>query len=103
MIRLSTMRSQIRTVADRWRSQYHLSEHDWAHKNQKALDAIDKETATRRNIEKIIGNNAWVVPKTCNGCGGKFAVTIAIDDDDYHTMHICQECIGQAAEMINLP
>ena len=109
MMEVITIRSQIRTVAQRWRAQY--GGYAWASDEgkqhvQRQLDAVDKETATPALIASIIGNDSWVKPIECDECGVESETVILIGEKpDYEsrTAYLCPACITRAAAALAHP
>lgn len=93
-----TLRSQVRTVADRWADQYRY----WDHDAEKvaigaALRALDPETATPDDVAIIIGNRSWACPTECDGCGEAFDAVVRVGEEpDYRTCVLCIGCVRAA-------
>ena len=104
---LITERTKVRTVADRWRSQYSDGgpEYDREGKIQIRLDALDTETATAADVEKLIGNSSWCWPSTCDECGDTTYVAVMVGEEpDYEsrTAVLCPGCVSAAMALIAL-
>lgn len=103
-MKIETMREQVRAVAQRWRNQYG-NDPKWSDRQQiqKKLDALNVEKATRKDVEKIIGNGAWVCPPTCDECGKSTwkAVEVGAEPDyDSRTATICIHCLRKAVALV---
>lgn len=69
----------------------------------KELLALDPETATRSEVNKIIGNGAWVSEVTCGECGKQTWDIVEIGEEpDYEsaTAYICIDCLKKAVNLI---
>ena len=100
-MKLVTERSLIRNVHERWLSQYPNPQGDRLRVLLELTD-LDRETATAKDVEKIIGNDTWVMPNTCDECGARGKPVVQIcEEPDYetHTAWICQACIERALRM----
>ena len=67
---LHTERSMIQRVAARWRGQYGSDARSNPSQYAKCdlLDALDPETATKAEVDAIIGNGSWTSPEDCSEC-----------------------------------
>ena len=100
---LQDERSQLRTVAQRWRKAYSMS--PWAADADKqdigkALAALDAETATAEDVARIIGNRTWVGPKTCHECGAETWATVEVGQEDCETATVCADCLRAALRLL---
>lgn len=98
-MKLLTMRSQIRDVAKEWNSQYAIGATDEQKEIGKQLVALNKETASDKAVEKIIGNKSWVEKKLCDECGKSSWETVRLGEEpDYEsrTATICKRCLQKA-------
>ncbi len=101
-------RAQVRAVAAAWRRQYPPNSDymtvdgnpdDVLH----ALEALDVETATAKDVAKIIGNGSWVEPKECHECSvTSWNVVQVGQEPDYEsaTAQICGKCLRKALALI---
>lgn len=101
----NTERDQVRTVAGRWRSVYGecaVRPKD-ALQIQCALDALDVESASAADVERIIGNGSWVCADICDECGARDwnAVTVRDEDSEYvdSGAALCTACLRKALRM----
>lgn len=102
-------RHQVRGVAEHWKSQYRR-DGQWmtgmygdAGEVYEKLVALDPETATGKDVAKIIGNNSWAGPADCHECGEAVARTVEIGQEpDYesHTAQLCEGCLRKALALI---
>lgn len=104
-MKLETMREQVRSVAQRWRTQYSNFSRRSADQQeiQRKLDALDVETATDTDVTEIIGNSSWVEPKYCNECGVRTWDAMELGEIyDYEscTATICIDCLRKAVSLI---
>lgn len=108
MITIFTTREHIRTVADRWRAAYQGADGSWSmyggNRRQKyeALAALDPETATSGDVERIIGNSSWT-HLHCDCCEADVDVVAEIGETpDYEsrTASVCEECLQGALRQI---
>lgn len=98
-MRVITIRSQIREVADRWARQYPGSKEDILVQ----LRALDPEEATAGDVAAIIGNKSWACPQQCNECKDYFPVVVQIGDEpdfESSTAVVCRECLARALAAI---
>lgn len=99
-MKIITIRTQIREVAKRWKLQYGRTRTDIAN----LLEALDVETATAEDVERIIGNGSWVHPIPCDECREKHEIVVQLGEEpDYEssTVNICQECLRKALMLID--
>lgn len=103
-MRLITIRDQIRAVPTRWRRQYQYypPESDKAEIGRK-LDALDLETVSVAEIDRIIGNDSWTELK-CDECEKKVDVLVRLGNDepdyDAHLFDICAGCLRTALSKV---
>lgn len=104
-----TVRTQIRTVAERWHSQYAPldSRANYRQGEQRAiyekLLALDVETATAADVAAIIGNDLWVETPTCEECGKKKPAVVILGGlwtDDGRGEGICLSCVTKAGQLL---
>ena len=101
-IEVFTERGMIRTVAERWLKQYRGYERDpaWPLRDVgERLAALDLETATKEQVDAIIGNSSWTNIH-CDNCGqrGLKAGVQVGQTADYEsaTAVLCLECCERA-------
>lgn len=99
------MRSQVRSVAQRWREQYGGACNHGIDKQaiQRRLDALDVETATDADVTKAIGNSSWVGPPKCDECGVTTWDAVELGEPpDYesNTATICIDCLRKAVALV---
>lgn len=98
----------VKRVAAAWKEQYKHGQ-KWgeclggsAHTVYKRLLALDPATATREDIETIIGNDSWT-KFTCDGCSGEVELAVRVGmapDYDSSTATLCAECVVLAAAVL---
>jgi hypothetical protein len=103
-MKLITERSEIRTVAKRWRAQYIAAFDRSPDKKQIAikLDELDPETATAADVARIIGNKSWV-ETVCDECGARGVDVVEMGQEpDYEscTAHVCGDCLAKALRLL---
>jgi hypothetical protein len=100
-MKLLTERVLIREVAQRWTEQYA----DWPHDKEKQeigrkLRAMDAETATAADVEKIIGNGSWTRIDHCDECrASNLPVAVRLAEDTSSTADICLPCLRKAVKL----
>jgi hypothetical protein len=90
-----TTRDRIRSVADRWAQQYP----DDGDARRAKLATLDKDNATAKDVEKIIGNASWT-RLGCDECGKEVGTVVQLGEEpDYEssTADVCLECLHKAA------
>ena len=106
-ISLITIRDRIRGVAEAWREQYYNShggtvevwdtlfvgeQRDREATHQELL-ALNTETATEDDVERIIGNRTWTT-LTCSICGERVPVIVRFGvEGEYGCAEVCKECV----------
>ena len=104
---VDTLRHQVRTVADRWEKQYGHGRYGQDKLAILAkLRALDVETATALDVEKIIGNGAWVGPPMCHECQRNTYDAVELGEPpDYEsaTATICRGCLVRALGLLTTP
>lgn len=85
-------REMIRTVVARWDRQYP----EGRTKESAALHALDNNTATSEQVEKIIGNQSWT-KHICDECGEYAIPVIRFGKYSESNFVLCGPCIGKAA------
>lgn len=111
---ITTQRDMIRSVAERWRTQYSpMSKWDtlrttFGHPAEIAakLDKLDGDTATPTDVEIIIGNGSWT-RLTCNQCGRNCQSVftfITLESVETNSFSVCAQCLSEAAlQLPNMP
>ncbi len=104
-----TTRGQIRTVLERW---YQTYRHDienppkWSPLDKEAvhigLCAMNPETATADEINRIIGNTGWI-DITCTECRKDVerALEVYPNDGESAATYLCRECLARARDMMD--
>lgn len=103
MIKLITRRDRILKVAERWREQY--CEEDlmrWKDKRTKLdkLMSIDLSTASRKQIDKIIGNGSWT-EIGCYQCDNDVDKAVEITDIYDNKILLCEICLTICYNLIS--
>ena len=96
-------RTQIREVSARWNAQY-PSPDKGKTVIGKALELIDKETATAKDIKAIIGNDSWTGVPACNECGEYVNEVVRVGEEpnyESNTAHICKGCAEKALSLFH--
>ena len=104
-MKVITVRSLIRDVADRWDRQYPPG-HKYTAPDKAAigvrLRALDAETATAAEVDATIGNSSWTDTPRCDDCGARgLAVVVQMGEPpDYEssTSSLCVPCLRAAME-----
>lgn len=114
-MKVLTIRSQIRDVADRWRDQYieYVGRKPrWkecgGQMDSEAiygrLAGLDVETATPDDVKAIIGNGSWIRPVICDECGRTFPALAQFTIDmgyEEAIFELCAECLRQSADVLD--
>lgn len=111
-------RSKIREVADRWKKQYFrtnkqgnsywemIAQYVFDEKGKRSVEAsssliiyeqlllLDPETATKSDVERIIGNNSWTQIR-CDICEKNVTKAVIFCKDC-----VCSKCLERASEML---
>lgn len=110
-------RDMIRSVADRWKTQwrhlgykmdarvYHIGSRMDKSRKQilDELQTLDTETCSKKEVDDIIGNESWTRGDTCNECKRPSDILIQVGEEpDYEsrTASICPECLKAAMSLI---
>ena len=101
-MKLISIRSQIKEVADRWKESY--LGHTWMGQNKKEifdkLKKLDPETATKEDVASIVGNYSWAKEKQCYECGEYFETVIELGETppnyESYTTYLCLGCVKKA-------
>ena len=67
------------------------------------LLALDSETVTGSEVNKIIGNGAWVSETKCDECGKQTWDIVEIGEEldyDSSTARVCLDCLKKAVHLI---
>lgn len=103
--RLLTSRGLIRAVAERWREQYCRTGTWYAEDKRttyEGLSALDLDTASRDEVNRIIGNGSWTSIR-CNGCNQAVETAVEVGDPpDYEsaTVTLCVDCVALAWNLL---
>jgi hypothetical protein len=103
-MKLINERTQIREVSERWTEQYGSSSEANKTIIKKALELIDKETATAKDLKEIIGNDSWTQVERCNECGARALEVVRVGEEpDYesNTAYLCKPCIEKALALFS--
>lgn len=108
-MKVESQRERIRTVAERWRSAWGSETHRRLNPERLALadklEALGLETATKEQVDSVIGNRGWSMPMTCDECSaddGRPVVQLGNEPDyDSNTAWICSACLQQALLLIS--
>lgn len=106
-MKLLSERNQIREVAGSWRDQYFVRKGgEWGKTMYGPTEpvyvgllALDVETATIADVDKIIRVGGWVAPVTCHECGAATWDCVQLGqepDYDSSTASICCGCLRAA-------
>lgn len=103
-MKLITKRDVIKQVAERWQNQYTpFSSHSYDKYNTyKKLLALDLDTATEDDVEKIIGNRSWT-RLSCEQCDKEVDTLVQVGQEpDYEsrTASLCLDCIRAAVALL---
>lgn len=100
-MRLINPRNAIRTVAARWGAQYPTATEGKSFDIAQKLNALNPETATAAEVNKIIGNNSWTTVRCCE-CGEyvESAVEFGRDGDEARLCQLCAKVAGAAAAIL---
>lgn len=101
-MKLITERSLIRGVAQRWREQYPLGRAEKFDEIYCRLAALNAETATAEEIEKIIGNSSWTDVPSCDECGERRGCVVELGEEPDYESRTAQICLGCLHKAINL-
>ena len=69
----------------------------------KSLLNLDLDTATAKDITKIMGNDSWADPTQCDECGEEKEMVVQLGEEpDYEsaTAIICYDCLKAALDLI---
>lgn len=108
MAEILRWQDEMKTVAERWKRQYHSRQHGWGtialgstkeiYDRLKALPDI----ATVANVNAAIGTNGWV-EFWCNECKDYVPVAVQIGaepDCESSTAVLCFRCFDKAAALV---
>ena len=115
-MKIVTTRMQIRDAADRFRLLVNLENGTypntsyWKKRDRdryERLQALDSETATAADVERIVGTKGWVGP-ACDECGREMpGVASFVQEEEcgcgaLSLAHwICADCLRKAADAID--
>lgn len=93
--RLVTTKTQAKTAASRWTTAYVGTTNASHAAITRKLGALGPDPEPEE-IDRIIGNDSWTDPGTCNGCGSRDRQPRVIvgDEPDYEscTATLCEKC-----------
>jgi hypothetical protein len=101
---LITERDLIRNVVKAWRKQYPKGCSVRNDKILYKLECLDRESATSKDVEKIIGNNSWTSIR-CNECYEYTDAAVQLGEEpDYEsaTAMVCKNCLLKAIALIGM-
>lgn len=111
-MKIVTTRMQIRDAADRFRRIFGVYSvpSNWRQRDRtryERLRALDVETATAADVERIVGQKGWVGP-ACDECG-RDVPGVATFDEEYECgcgalsfpHWVCSDCLRKAADAID--
>lgn len=103
-MKIITERMLIRNVPKKWRGTYGGGRYG-ADKLAilGRLDSLDVETATAKDIFKIIGNGSWT-EQECDECKRPKRVLVQLGDEpDYEstTLRLCRPCCKKALALLS--
>ena len=102
-MRVITDRGLIRKVAVRWREQYGNYEGHGPDKAEvgRRLASLDPETATRAEVDGIIGNDTWT-SVDCEECGAMdVRAGVEFGGIDERTVIVCAACLRTAVKAMD--
>jgi hypothetical protein len=97
-MKLYTTRSMIRTVLKRWRHQYPKGSEARFLAVEDKLAALDVETVTANEIERIIGNDSWT-DIHCDECDTYVPAAMELGQEpgyQSNTAMVCLPCLRKA-------
>lgn len=110
-MKLVCERTGVRDVARRWDEQYSHYPPDAKGFSGKLfsvisqeLHALDPETATADDVEKIVGNRTWAGVYWCDECNEKVSAAMQIGaepDYDSATATVCGPCLRKALQKLD--
>ena len=99
-------RTQVRTVAQRWRAQYGAGTYGSDTRRRRMgeeLAALNPETAAASEVAEIVGNGLWVSKQTCDECGAKTWAAVQVGQTpnyESNTATICGSCLRAALRLL---
>jgi len=105
---LITQRDIIRQIASKWSAQYAPFQDyspRWRREGEiklgvfMELTELDKETATKEDVDKIIGNESWTRIK-CDQCKKEVTAVLQVGEPlsyESATANLCQKCVEQVS------
>jgi len=107
MITVTTVRDLIRGVAERWDSHYPIGYSGFEPEKKRAISRkladLDKEKATAKEVEAIIGNSSWT-DLSCNSCrADHLPVIVTVGEEpecESATANLCYSCCVEAWSMM---
>lgn len=100
-------REQVKGIIKKWQAQYGTNKESMRSDKREILegleDLLDVEFSTKEDVERIIGNDAWIRPNECDECGNKsWEPMVEVGEElDYEskTATVCLECLLKAVEL----
>ena len=106
MITVTTVRDLIREVSARWDRQYPANDSlgpKNKHSISRGLAALDKEKATAKDVEAIVGNGSWT-NLDYDSCGANhLPVIVTVGEKpgiETATANLCYSCCMEAWSMM---
>lgn len=100
---LITTRDLIRTSAERWMSTFNQDQPRSVHHLKGArLAALDLETATRDDVQAIVGNDS-LTKLLCCQCGQETDAVVVVGQEidwESRTAELCLSCMRLAANLV---
>ena len=99
-------RTQVRTVAQRWRAQYGAGSYSSDTRMRmvgEELAALDTETAAASEVAEIVGSGSWVSKQTCDECGAETWAAVQVGQPpnyESNTATICGSCLRAALRLL---
>lgn len=101
-MKIRTERSLIKEVVKRWEEQYPKGRESDKQVVLDNLKKLDLEVATKKEVDKIIGNSSWT-EISCSECKKYVGWVIQLGEEpDYEssTVDICKKCFNKAIKLI---
>lgn len=103
-----TTKDKVLSIAERWLKQYRdvifCRKKDWFLVNGKRkaviydeLKRLSLETASREDVDTIIGNSSWTVI-ICDVCSKDVGLVVVFEDKDHCCVQVCEKCMKVAFE-----
>lgn len=102
-MKVITVRSQIRELADKIKAQWQNPNGTWTRPDREkihaAVAALDPETATIDDVRAAMGFVGWIDVPRCNECDQLVDRVVQLGEEpDYEsrTAYVCIECLQKA-------